>query len=81
MTVAQGGPLYCIAKGANVFMKEGTTWRRFKPTHKALCGRLVDVTGIKMGDVRQILDVGVVRVKGHNIAAPVRSLRRVGGGS
>lgn len=69
---------YCIAKGSRVFMKEGTTWRGYKPTHKALCGRLVDVTGIKMGDVRQILDVGVVRVRGHNIAAPIRNLKLVG---
>lgn len=71
---------YCIAKGSRVFMKAGAKWREYTPPHKALCGRLVKITAIKGGDVRNMMDVGVVRVRGHEIATHPKNMKLVGRG-
>lgn len=49
-------------------------WNSFTP-HKSLCGRLERVTALKFGDVRRMVDVGIVKVRGVEYAAHPKNLR------
>jgi len=69
---------YCIAKGAPVYLPtEG--WQRTN-AGKALCGRLLRVTTIKAGDIRNSMPVGIITVKGHQLATHPKNLKLVGRG-
>jgi len=71
---------YCVAKGSRVFEQNGSKWKvAYSSTPKTVCGRLVRVTSIKAGDIRNWMDMAIVRVRGHELGTHPRNLKLVGG--
>jgi len=74
---------YCVRKGSRLWRPgRGHEWTvAYAASPKALCGRLVRVTSVKAGDVRNAQPIAVLRVRGANVGAHPKNLKLVGRGS
>ena len=72
---------YCVAKGSRVFEQDGNKWKvAYSSLPKTACGRLVRVTSIKAGDIRNMMDLAIVKVRGHELGTHPKNLKLVGRG-
>jgi hypothetical protein len=72
---------YCAVKGSRIWEQDGNQWRvAYSSSPKAACGRLVRVTTIKAGDVRNMQSLAVIRVRGNTIGVHPKDLKLVGRG-
>ncbi len=66
---------YCTVPRSRPFIKKKGRWHRTPPL-KVLCGKLLRVTSISPGDIRQSINVGIITVRGVQYAVLLRDLRK-----
>ena len=72
---------YCVARGARLWTQEDGKWQvAYKSAPKAACGRLVRVTDIKAGDIRNSQPLAVLRVRNNIVGAHPKDIKLVGRG-